>query len=781
MIISANAVMTSSYDYGEVARSIVIAFAASYAALDLAERVTASASLRTRPPWLIGGATAMGIGIWAMHFKGMLAFRLPVPVAYHWPTVLVSLVVAVCASAVALSIASRHEMRPVQVLIGSLIMGGGIAAMHYIGMAAMRMAAVASFSPLLVVLSILLAVGFSSAALLLLFDFRARIQGPTLRKVGAAVVMGAAISAMHYTGMAAATFVASALPPNLSQAVNISAVGNNAVVLVTFLVIGAAILTSTIDRQAEAKLERHVIERTLQLEEVIQALRKEIVERMRAEEALQRSEDHLRLVVDTTPALLHSARPDGDLDFFNKRWLEYVGLSLDDMCGWRWTRVIHPDDIEEQVGKWRLSLATGEPFEAEARVRRADGEYRWMLHRKVAAREDRGNVVKWYGSAVDIHDRKQAEDAVRRSEDEIRLVIDTLPALVWSKLPDGSADFFNQRFRQYTGLPLEEGMGTGWLNAVHPEDRPPFEEEWRTALAVGSPFDMEARLRRADGEYRWVLLRAVPLRDELGRIVKWYGTTTDVEDRKQAEWALQEAHAVLSHVERVTTMGELVATIAHEINQPISAIVTNANFCLRQLASANLNSDKLREAISEIVNDGTRASAVISRVRALLQKRAPERVAVDINQIIHEVTVLLRNELVRSSVTLQADLGTDLPYVSGDRVLLQQVLINLVMNGIEAMHSNTRRARHLLIKSARNQSEVWVQVKDSGTGFDPQQAEHIFEPFFTTKPEGIGMGLAISRSIVESHGGRLWAESGPAGALFQFTLPPSSDGGNGGS
>lgn len=353
---------------------------------------------------------------------------------------------------------------------------------------------------------------------------------------------------------------------------------------------------------------------------------------------------------------------------------------------------------------------------------------------------------------------------------DLRLVIDTIPALVWSKLPDGSADFFNQHFREYTGLPLEEGLGEGWLKAIHPEDRAKFEDEWRTALAAGKPFDVEARLRRADGEYRWFLLRGVPLRDNLGNVTKWYGTTTDIEDRKRTAWALQEAQANLAHVTRVVAMGELAAAIAHEVNQPLAAIVTNANFCLRQLASATPNSDKLREAISEIVNDGTRASAVISRIRALLQKCAPERVAVDVNQIIQEVTILLRNEMTRNRVALRTDLAADLPRVSGDPVQLQQVLINLIMNGIDAMRPLAHRPRELLIKSARNHNEVSIQVQDSGAGLDPERAEHIFEPFFTTKPEGIGMGLSISRSIV-APGGRLWAESDSKGAMFQFTLP----------
>ena len=654
-MISANAVMTGSYDYGEVARSIVIAVAASYAALDLAGRVS-SARGRARAAWLTSGAIAMGMGIWAMHFKGMLAFHLPVSVEYHWPTVLASLSVAILASAVALYATSRQKMRPVKALTGSVIMGGGIAGMHYIGIAAMRLPAVTHFSLLLVTFSILLAILFSLVALVMAFDLREENRGTALRKIGSAVVMGTAISAMHYTGMAAASFVPSAVPLDLSQAMGISPLGNNGIAIVTFLVLGAAILTSSVDRRADVRvrqinrdLEHQVAERTTQLGATNEKLRKEIAERERADEAL------------------------------------------------------------------------------------------------------------------------------RQSEDRLRLVIDTIPALVWTKLPDGSADFLNQRFREYTGLSVEKGLGEGWLKAIHPEDSASSVDEWRAAFAAGKPFELEARLRRGDGEYRRFLFRGEPLRDQAGKIVKWYGTTTDIEDRKQAEWALQEAQAGFARVTRLTTMGELVGAIAHEVNQPIAAIVTNGNFCLRLLASGAPNSDKLREAISEIVNDGTRASAVISRIRALLQKGAPKRVAVDINQIIQEVAILLGNELARNHVSLSVDLGSDLPRVGGDGVLLQQVLINLIMNGIEAM-SSMRGLRELAIKSSWDHDEVSIHVKDSGSGFDPQQAEHIFEPFFTTKPEGIGMGLSISRSIVESHGGRLWAESDPTGALFQFTLPAYSGG-----
>jgi C4-dicarboxylate-specific signal transduction histidine kinase len=306
-------------------------------------------------------------------------------------------------------------------------------------------------------------------------------------------------------------------------------------------------------------------------------------------------------------------------------------------------------------------------------------------------------------------------------------------------------------------------------NAFHPEDR--AEEEWRAAFAAGQPFEKEARLRRADGAYRWFLLRAMPLRDEQGSIVKWYGTTTDIEDRRRTEEALQEAQDKLAHVTRTQAMGELAAAIAHEVNQPLTAIVTNGHFSLRHLESASPNADELRTAITEIVNDATRASAVISRIRGLLTKGTPRKTDLDVNRIIQEVISLLRNELSRNRISLQSDLTSGLPRVPGDPVQLQQVLINLIMNAVEAMRTSTGRPRELLIRSAGKPDGVLVQVQDSGPGIEPELRDRIFEPFFTTKGEGTGMGLSISRSIIESHGGQLSLLPASRGALFQFALP----------
>src|ERR1700675_3767820 len=311
VMISANAALPGFYDHGEVARSVLIAIAASYAALDLTGRVTAARG-RVRLAWVSGGAIAMGIGIWAMHFNGMLAFHLPVSVEYDWLTVLASLLVAIFASSVALYVSSRREMGLVEALAGSVIMGAAIAGMHYIDMAAMRLPAVTRYSPLLVACSILLAILFSLSALLMAFDLREETRWSVPRRLGSATVMGLAVSAMHYTGMAAASFIP-ASPPDLSHAVSISPFANNGIAIVTLIVLVAAFVTSSVDRRASVGVQRlnqdledRVAERTLALEAVNQALRKEIAERERAEEAVRRSEDRLRLVVDTLPAMVWS-------------------------------------------------------------------------------------------------------------------------------------------------------------------------------------------------------------------------------------------------------------------------------------------------------------------------------------------------------------------------------------------------------------------------------------------------------------------------------------------
>ena len=266
----------------------------------------------------------------------------------------------------------------------------------------------------------------------------------------------------------------------------------------------------------------------------------------------------LQALIDSLPALIHTGRPDGYLDFFNQRWLQFVGLRLEELEGWKWTSAVHRDDVAALVARWRACLASGEPLEFEARVRRADGEYRWMLHQKVAVRDESGHIVKWYGSSVEIEERKQAEFTMIASEAKLRRTIDTIPALVSGFLSDGSNEFMNQRWHDYTGLSPEQSQHGGWQEPVHPDDLPLLMNRWSEARVSGEPGEIETRLRRHDGVFRWFLVRAEPLRDESGKVVKWYATSTDIEDRKQAEKKLRQDERELRRITDVIAQAIVV-------------------------------------------------------------------------------------------------------------------------------------------------------------------------------------------------------------------------------
>jgi len=361
---------------------------------------------------------------------------------------------------------------------------------------------------------------------------------------------------------------------------------------------------------------------------------------------------------------------------------------------------------------------------------------------------------------------------LRREERKLRSVIETIPTFAWTALPDGSLDFVNRHWKEFTGFSTEKTAGSGWEAVVHPSDLNRYVEKWHVSLTTGEPFESEARYRHvADGQYRWFLARAVPCRDKRGKILKWYGISTDIEDRKRAE----QLQADLAHVSRVSTLGELAASLAHEIKQPIAATITSADSCLRWLMHSPPNLDRARMAATRVKADGNRAANIIDRLRSLYKKAPPQRELVAVNEIIGEMVVLLRGEANRYAVSIRTDLPADTPKVLADRVQLQQVLMNLMLNGIEAM-TDTGGILTVRSQSAKD-SEVMITVSDTGIGLPAEKADQIFDAFFTTKPQGSGMGLAISRSIVESHSGRIWATANDGrGAAFHFTLSAAAGG-----
>jgi len=370
-------------------------------------------------------------------------------------------------------------------------------------------------------------------------------------------------------------------------------------------------------------------------------------------------------------------------------------------------------------------------------------------------------------------------ESLQSSEDRLRRVINTIPAHVWSTLPDGSVDFINQRLLESTGLSIEALLGSGWLSIIHPDDRSGFIAKWRSALAAGEPAEMEARVWTAQHDYRSLLVRNVPLRDGHGEIVKWYGTGIDIEDRKRAEEALRKAQADLAHANRVTTMGELSASIAHEINQPISGAITNASTCLRRLDRAEPDLEGARVAASRVIRDANRASEIIDRVKLLFRKGVVTKERLDVNEVIREMEILLHTEATQHSVSVQTRLAANLPLIAGDRVQLQQVLMNLMINSIDAMKAVDGPRQLTLGTQNDSDEQLLVSVADTGIGLPANQAGQIFNAFFTTKEYGTGMGLRISQTIIEAHGGRLWAtDNHPRGASFHFTLAVSSGAGS---
>ena len=1029
--------ITGTYNWGLVVLSVLIATVASYAAFSLGERVSASSGQR-RWSWLTCGAIAMGFAIWSMHYVGMLAFVLPVPVLYHVPTVILSLIAPVPGAAVALYIVSKKTMNRVNTAVAGLCLGGAVVAMHYIGMAAMRSAAMHHYQLGLVILSVVVAVIFSSLAAWLTFRFGRSHQGFTWTKVSAASLMGLGIASMHYTAMAAAYFLPGPQPP-IRDTVEVSMLGAFGIGMTALLLLGTVLVTLWWDRQlANERLLQHLYR-------------------------------DLRDVINTVPAHAWSALPNGNVDFVNQRWQQFTGLSAEDALGWNWETVLHPDDRAAFVADWRAALNSGQPMETEVRVRRADGEYRCLLVRNVPLRDDSGNTVKWYGTGVDIEDRKRAEsllagekrilemlakggslaeildalcrfveeqtvdvqasillldgdrlrhgaapslprsyieaidavaigplagscgtaayrgkqvivediasdplwadyrdlalphslmacwstpvfsaenkviatfamyyrevrrptardqeiidqithlagvaierkltlEALRRSEGylaEAQRLTHTASwtynpaterALYWSDemfricgfdpqqgpptseaflervhpedrqsvyeamrnaaqekaeyqvehriiLPNGTIRhlhaighpalnrsgnvvefvgsavdvterkraeealrrseaylaeaqklthtgswardasaykvlYWSEETFRILGLDPQKGIPDGeyTFRVMHPEDRERVEEIRKKAMREKAEFATDYRIVLSDGTLKHLHVIGHPVFDETGEVHEYVGTVVDITERKRAEEERERLHqleADLARINRVSMLGELAASLAHEIKQPISAALTNAKTSIRWLKRDTPDIAEACEAASRMANDTTRAAEIIDRIRSLYRRDTLKRKPLDVNEVIREIIVLLHDKVTRTSISIRSELDPGLPPITADRVQLQQVLMNLMLNGIEAMKDVSGE---LTITSKRAEDgQLLVSVTDSGTGIAPEQANKIFDAFFTTKPQGTGMGLSISRRIIESHGGCIWASANSGrGATFHFTLP----------
>jgi PAS domain S-box-containing protein len=366
---------------------------------------------------------------------------------------------------------------------------------------------------------------------------------------------------------------------------------------------------------------------------------------------------------------------------------------------------------------------------------------------------------------------EQSNLEIQESARQLRLLTEAIPQQIWRADVSGRIEYCNQHLVDYLGLPAHEAFGDGFFRILHPEDESIFRHGWQSALATGANFEIEARIRKSSGIYRWFLVRSIPQRTENGVIARWYGIHIDIEEQHQAQQNLALAHEEQARIAHTLSMAEMAASIAHELNQPLTAVMTHAYACREWLRSHPANVDRASATADKIVQESTRAGEVVKRVRALFRNEAKVRQQVDLGALIRESTRLLRDEAIRRVIPTRLVIGQDLPCIEFDPVQVQQVLINLAMNGMEAMAS-VPPPRELTIRAARKSDrEVFISVEDRGPGIPPEIAVRIFDPFFTTKSEGIGMGLAICRSIVEAHDGRIWAQNLPGGGTaVQFTL-----------
>jgi PAS domain S-box-containing protein len=365
---------------------------------------------------------------------------------------------------------------------------------------------------------------------------------------------------------------------------------------------------------------------------------------------------------------------------------------------------------------------------------------------------------------------------LRESERRLRLLTEVIPQQIWSGTRDGSIDYCNHQLLEYTGRTLDEMRGELFLDAIHPSDRERFHVAWQEARSTETPFEGEWRVRGHDGKFRWFFTRCVPLQSSDGKTVRWYGTNTDIEEHHNAKEALLKTQSELAELSQSLSLGELTVSIAHEVRQPLAAAVTHGEACLEWLTADPPNLQKARESARRFVEDGTRAGDVLARIRALFQKEAPAKVRFDVNQLIEELVSFFRDDAARRGISIRTQLQHDLPNLEADRVQIQQVLLNLVLNAMDSL-ANTPQGEIVIGARQENAEEILVSVEDNGSGITPRtSSEEIFKPFFTTKPHGTGMGLSISRSIIEAHDGRLWATSrASGGSAFCFTVPIRSE------
>lgn len=504
----------------------------------------------------------------------------------------------------------------------------------------------------------------------------------------------------------------------------------------------------------------------------------DIDDQVQAEEALKSSKRQLEQMIDTLPINVLSFAPSRRMTYASRRYLDNVGAPTPDIEDFDSLArdLAHPQDFPTMFQRAMNGFATGQPFVNRFRRRTKGGTYRWIEARAQPLVDADGAIVQWYIISIDIEDEMLAQEALRERERFLWQLVETLPAMIDCAAPNGEPVYRSQQLREFLGYELEELDGTkksrlnGTLDAgVHPEDVAGVKEQYARCLSSGQPYARRHRLRRFDGEYRWVETRAAPMRDNEGSIVQWNVICLDIDSEVRMQEELRMAHERLARASQAASLAELSASIAHEVNQPLAAIVANSHACYRWLSADPVNVERAKITTERVIRDANSAAEVVSRIRALFKQSVDNRVSLSLSGVVAEACNLAAGEALRRRIRIDIDVEDKLPPIAVDRIQIQQVLVNLIRNGMEAMDA-VAGEKTIDMRASRVGSEVQIEIGDRGNGIEfPDQ---IFEPFFTTKENGMGMGLAICRSIVEAHGGRLWAEKNePRGARFVFTLP----------
>jgi PAS domain S-box-containing protein len=723
--------LTGTYDLRLVALSVLMAICASYAALDLAGRVTAAKG-RAFVFWLAGGAGAMGLGIWSMHYIGMLAFRLPVPVSYDWPTVMLSLRVAVLASGVALYVVSRRDMSLGRTLAGSAVLGAGISAMHYIGMEAMRSTAMCRYDARLVALSVVLAIVISFVALRLAFLAREEKKGHILRKFASATVMGLGIPVMHYTGMAAASFTPGGVIPDTSHATSVTLFGTAGITIVTLMILSLAVLTSVLDRRVTAQTQ-------------------ELEQRYR-----QLFERSLAGVLRTTL--------DGRILECNLACARIFGYATcEDFVASPITGLyFHPRDRDTFIA---ILLKVKNLTNYEQCLRRKDGSKVWLLGSATLVEGVPGEPAVNEETFVDITERKNAEETFRKAFDA------NPEPITMATIDEGRYIDVNESFLQVTGYSREEVIGSTSSDLKfweRPEDRARF---IGLLKEKGSVRQMEITFRTKSGEIRTGLDSAEVI-DVAGEqcVIAIF---RDVTEQKTLERQMRQT-------QKMEAVGQLTGGIAHDFNNLLGVIIGYTEVLEHRLAPDS----PLQKECLQIKKAGQSAASLTRQLLAFSRQQVLEPKILDLNAIVLSVGKMLRR-LIGEHIDLRTELDPGLGSVKADQGQIEQVIINLAVNARDAMAEGGKlviETSNVVLDEeyARRHapqppgSYVLLSVSDTGIGMDAETQARIFEPFFTTKELGKGTGLGLSTvyGVVRQSGGHIWVYSEPGkGTTFKIYLP----------